>query len=98
MSRLPAARTPTPQPVESMIFHEPVIGIRNSPCCGRSCVPKLIRTKRLGDTTRLGDGECPLCGHHLRITYALRGDEWHPIAAIDMNRQPPSQPDVGSFT
>jgi hypothetical protein len=88
MSRLPAARTPDPQPVEVEIFQQPVIGMRNPPCCGRACVPKLIRTKRLGETTRLADGDCPLCGHRLRITYARRGDEWHPIAALDLNRQP----------
>jgi hypothetical protein len=98
MSRLPEARTPKPQPVESCVIHEPVIGMRCSPCCGRAIVPKLTRTKRLGETTRLGDGECPFCAHRLRVTYALRGTEWHPIAAIDLNRPHPPQGDEGAFT
>lgn len=91
MSRLPASRTPLPQPVEVQIFNEPVIGMRNAPCCGRAIVPRLTRTKRLGETTRTADGQCPACGHRLRITYALRGTEWHPIAALDMNRTNPPQ-------
>lgn len=98
MSRTPAASTPTPQAVESCVIPQPMIGMRNAPCCGRAIVPKLTRTKLLGETTRLGDGTCPLCGHRLRVTYALRGTEWHPIAALDLNRVKLTQAQEAAFT
>ena len=93
MSTARPSAPPKPQPVEAVILHEPVQGLRNPPCCGRACVPKIHRTKIVGQT-RVADASCPLCGHTLRITYELRqgddlhGSTWTPIAAQDLNRCP----------
>lgn len=84
MSRRPAAATPQPVKVEVEIFQQPVVGLRNPPCCGRPCAPKLIRTRRVG-ANRIADARCPLCGHLLRITYALEDGTWRPTTAADLN-------------
>ena len=86
-----AARTPAPAvPVEAVILNQPVTGLRNPPCCGRACAPRLTRTRIVG-SSRIADGCCPWCGHRLRITYERRADGWHPVLATDLSRGAPRQ-------
>jgi hypothetical protein len=85
MSRRPAHQTPLPIRVETIEIITVTIGLRNPPCCGRPNAPKLLRTRLVG-ATRIADGICTLCGHHLRITYERVGATWSPVIAKDMNR------------
>ncbi len=94
MSRRPAAVTPAAVAVEPFEAITVTIGLRNPPCCGRANAPRLLRTRRIA-ATRLADGVCTLCGHHLRITYELRAGTWQPVLAKDLTRgAKPAQPDA----
>lgn len=71
--------------VEAIIMNQPVIGLRNPPCCGRACAPRIQRTRIVG-ATRLANGVCPLCSHRLLITYERQGETWMPVLAKDLTR------------
>ena len=91
MSRRPAAQTAEPVRVEAVEIVTTTTGLRNPPCCGRANAPRLIRTRRIGDT-RIADGICTLCGHPLRIHYVRNGTDWRPVLAKDLYRPEPRKP------
>ncbi|MFM2053767.1 MAG: hypothetical protein RL456_1804 [Pseudomonadota bacterium] len=83
----PPASIPQPRPqlVDTVILHEPVLGIANPPCCGQAGAPRLLRTRVVAHT-RIADGLCPHCGHRLRITYEHSEFGWKPVTATDLSR------------
>lgn len=77
-----ATAAPSTAP-DVLVMTHVAIGLRGAPCCGRAFVPRIKRTKRQGDSTRLVDTTCPYCARDLVITYEAKDGQWHPVSARD---------------